>query len=113
MNEELKKLAALTALNNMLQQGHFSICAVDDVAKLLGLQKPRCDAYNTLRALHCIDYAKMPKELRYAIPDLIQQVLGVDPVYQFKTVTRRVLDANPPAEKSTAGAFLKLIGLKP
>lgn len=111
--EDLKKLAAMTALNNMLQQGHFSICAVDDAAKLLGMRNGRCDAYNTLHALHCIDYAKMPKELRDAIPGLIQQVLGVEPVYQFKTMAKRVLDVNPPADKGSSGGFLKLIGLKP
>ncbi len=96
--QDLKQMAALTALNNMLAEGHFSICTLDKVGKLLGI-KPAGDAYNILSSVHCIDYAKMPAELRDAIPDLIQQCLGVAPVYQFKTLDKRVIEVSTPEKK--------------
>lgn len=105
---DLKKLAAMTALNNMLRGGHFNICVIDNVAELFGLTRGG-EAYHTLHTLHCIDYAEMPQELRDAIPGLIEQVLGVQPAYQFKALGR-VLDVNPAPAKS--GGFFQLLGIK-
>lgn len=93
--EDLKKMAALTALNNMMAGGHFSICTVDSVAKMLNVQC-RCEAYSILTTVHCLDFAKMPAELRNAIPGLIQECLGVAPVYQFKTMDKQVIEVAPP-----------------
>lgn len=112
---DLKKLAALTAINNMLAGGHFSICTIDSVADLMGIPRNSCEAYQTLRALHCIDYAKMPAELRNAIPGLIEQVLGVEPAYQFATLTSRVIEMTPapPArqEAPEPRGVLRLLGI--
>jgi hypothetical protein len=102
--DNLKNLAATTALNSMLADRHFSICTVDRVAKLLNLN-PACDAYNILSSVHCIDYAKMPAELRQAIPSLIKECLGVAPVYEFKTMEREVIEVNP-----VKRGFLRAIG---
>lgn len=102
--DELKNMAAMTALNQMLAGAHFSICTVDSVAAMLNV-RPASEAYSILRTVHCIDYAKMPKELRQAIPDLIKQCLGVDPAYEFKTMEREVIEINP-AKRS----FLRVLG---
>ena len=72
---DIKALAALTALNEMFAGRHFSICTIDTVAKLLGVH-PEREAYDTLHALHCVDWSKMPRELRDHMPELIQQALG-------------------------------------
>jgi hypothetical protein len=82
--DDIKALAALTALNEMFAGGHFSISTIDKVAQLLGVHPDR-DAYITLSALHCIDWNKMPRELRYSVPLLIQQALGNGmPAFQFE-----------------------------
>lgn len=105
--EDLKKMAALTALNNMLASSHFSICTIDAVAKMLNVQC-RNDAYAILSTLHCIDFAKMPDELRAKVPDLIQECPGVAPAYQFKTMDRQVIEVTPGQKRS--GGLLRLLG---
>lgn len=82
--DDLKALAALTALNEMFASSHFSICTIDKVATLLGVH-PQRDAYNTLRTLHCVDWNRMPRQLRDSVPQLVQQALadGSTPV-QFE-----------------------------
>jgi hypothetical protein len=102
--EKLKELAAMTALNKMLADGHFSICTVDSVAAMLNV-RPAGDSYNILRTVHCVDYAKMPAELREAIPSLIKECLGIDPFYQFKTMERQVIEVSP-----VKCGFMRLIG---
>ncbi len=72
--DDIKALAALTALNEMFAGTHFSICTIDKVATLLDIH-PQRDAYETLQALHCVHWSKMPRELRDRMPELIQQAL--------------------------------------
>lgn len=108
---DLKKLAALTALNNMMAGNYFDICTIDKVADLLGIPRGG-ESYKTLSALHCIHYAKMPKELRDAIPELIEEVLGVAPAYQFATLTSGVIDVRPVPAAPQRSGFLRLLGAK-
>lgn len=107
MTPDLKNLAALTAINNMLHKDWFNICTVDTVARLMGA-KPPDEPYNTLRALHCIHYSAMPRELRDAIPGLIKECLGVEAVYQFRTLDPEVIEVRPQPEKR--GGLLRLLG---
>lgn len=104
--DDLKQLAAMTALNEMLAGNHFSICTIDNVGKLLGVN-PKGEAYDTLSTLHCIDYSKMPAKLRDAIPDLIRQCLGVEAIYRFTTLQQQVIDVTPERKR---GGFMRLIG---
>jgi hypothetical protein len=76
---ETKQRVALFALNQMLKGNHFDICTVREVGDMLGVPY-RGEAYEVLSTLHCIDYAKMPKDIRDMIPELIQQCLGVEPM---------------------------------
>ncbi|MFK2904540.1 hypothetical protein ISP17_11240 [Dyella ginsengisoli] len=92
---DLKQQAALTALNEMMRGKHFSICTLDKVADLLNVH-PDPEAYRTLRALHCIDYAAMPRDLYASLPSLIQQALSGREVFQF--------DVRPPAPLQLAAA---------
>lgn len=91
---DLKQLAAMTALNNMMLKHYFDICAVDSAAKLLNVNRGG-DAYDILHALHCVHWEKIPVELRDSIPDLIHKCLGVAPTYQFKSLAQEVLDLTP------------------
>ena len=78
----LRDASALTALNHMMRGGHFNICTIDSVAKLLN-RHPDAIAYSILRPLHCVNWNEMPTELRNEIPQLIQRCLGVEPSFQF------------------------------
>lgn len=73
--DDVKALAALTALNEMFAGNHLNICTIDKVAKLLGVH-PEREAYDTLHALHCVHWDRMPRDLRDRVPALIQQALG-------------------------------------
>lgn len=81
---------AATALNKLLRQKYFSISAVDDLCKLLGGGDGyNGHAYRQLKALHCIDYADMPADVRSAIPTLIRQVIGMSmdlPIAEYALV---------------------------
>ena len=44
-------------------------------------------AYDMLRALHCVDYAKMPPNVRAALPELLREVLGT-PAMDADTAVR-------------------------
>jgi hypothetical protein len=95
MSDELKQQIAVTALNEMMRGNHFNICAIDRVADMLGVNARASEAHRTLCPLHCIDWNKMPPQVREAVPGLIQECLGVAPVFQFKTITPEVIDVTP------------------
>lgn len=100
---KLKELAAITALNHMMKGGHFSICTVDSVAEMLGVNCRGMEAYAILRTVHCIDFGKMPPELREAVPQLIRQCLNRGPEFQFASLQKEVITAN-------SGWIQRLIG---
>jgi hypothetical protein len=105
---DLKHLSALTALNAMMAKGYFDICTVDSVAELLGVSVRGSDAYKTLRPLHCVHWPQMPQELREAVPGLIQECLGVEPAFQFKTLQPGVIEVRPAEPRR--GSLLRLLG---
>lgn len=111
MSQDLKELSALTALNNMMEKGHFDICCVREVGKLLGVNPEAHPSHAILRPLHCVDFAKMPPQLRDAIPGLVQDCLGVSPTFQFTSVRPgAIVDLTPRQER---GPLLRLFGGKP
>lgn len=108
--QNLKTLAAVTALNVMMQKNYFSICAIDSVAKMLGVN-PKSEAYDILLTLHCVDWDKMPKELKDAVPELIKECLGIVLTYQLKPLEMPELPKEV-KEEIKLYQFLKLLGLK-
>lgn len=108
--DHLRRLSAETALNNMMEGRYFDICTIDKVAAVLNVQ-PEGDAYKILRPLHCVDWAKMPAELRDAVPGLIEKCLGVAPTYRFKLPREAsvIVDITPARQPERRG-FLRLLG---
>lgn len=88
--DDLKQQAAVAALNKMMAKGYFDICTIDSLAKLFDVV-PDPDAYAILRAVHCVHYNAMPRELYANLPALIQRVLGGEPVFQFEIRKREPL----------------------
>ena len=97
MSDKLKQMAAMAALNKMMKQGHFSICAIDSVGKVLGVSV-QCESYSILNALHCVDFSDMQPELRNAIPELINKCIGGGLIYQFSSVQSKIIDVSPREE---------------
>lgn len=74
MSTDLKVMAAHAALTKLVSSGHFSICTIDTIAKMLGVV-PEREAYQILHTLHCVDYNQMPAALLSELPNLIARVL--------------------------------------
>lgn len=90
---ELKQEIAITVLNNMMRESYFSICAVRDAANLLGIPV-NGEAYDALKALHCVDYSRMSPVVRQAIPQLIAEVFNRPDIFQFQLPSQRnILEA--------------------
>lgn len=85
---ELKQEIAITALNNMMRKSFFSICEVRDAANILGIPV-HGEAYNALKALHCVNYADMSPAVRQAIPHLIAECFNRPDIFQFQLPSQR------------------------
>ena len=81
-DQQLSHLSVLTSLNKMMKGTHFDICTVDAAVKVLGAV-PDGAAYAILRPLHCVHWMDMPRELRDAVPKLIERCISV-PAHQFQ-----------------------------
>lgn len=72
---EIDALIVGTAFTEMYRKGWFDICAVDAACKIMGIVPNRA-AHDRLRALHCVDFGRMPPELQRELPNLIRECLG-------------------------------------
>ncbi len=97
---------AVTAINEMLRDKHFSICTVRDVAAMLNVN-PDCQEYRILKTLHCVDYADMTKNVRDAIPGLIAACLDQN-VFQFPLPSERLKATVIEAPQKPAAAKFRL-----
>ncbi|WQZ00149.1 hypothetical protein vBValCWD615_6 [Vibrio phage vB_ValC_WD615] len=80
--DSLSAMAANHALVNMItKKDYFDICTLDKILRNLGIQAQCGQSYAILDSLHCLYYKDMPKELRRSIPELIQNVVGIDAEY--------------------------------
>lgn len=112
---ELKQMAALTSLNDMMQKGYPCICTIDKIAEMLGVN-PKGEAYTILRTLHCVHFEKMPPELKSQIPELIKQCLSIEPTYQFAQIHHATVVADPLADverQEGRRGFMRLLTGKP
>ena len=78
----IQETVAMTALNHMFKKGHFDICTIDAVAKVMHVH-PKEPEYSMLRALHCIDYKEMPKDVYDALPISVKTCLSMNDIYEF------------------------------
>lgn len=67
---KLAVMAANIAIKEMLRGRYFNICAIDAVGHALGINV-HCQSYNILRAVHCVDFSRLPQEFKDQIPALI------------------------------------------
>jgi hypothetical protein len=103
MNDtQLSHLGVLTALNRMLLDTYFSISTVDTAIKLMG-SCPDGRAYDILRSMHCVHWKDMPKELREAIPKLIERCINV-PAHQFQ-----ITQVSPAEMAQVQGGTIRLL----
>lgn len=66
-------------MTKMFEQGHFSICEINNLLKMTG-GVPDRNTYNALNALHCVNFKDMSPMLRVELPRLVQVVLESQPM---------------------------------
>lgn len=86
--DNIQEMAAMTALNDMFKKGYFNICTIDNIAKMANVN-PKGRSYNILHTLHCVDFDKMPKELREEVPNMIRECLSLSPIYEFEHLRKQ------------------------
>lgn len=65
------------ALDKMLnREQHFSICAIDKLARTLGVNCEAHPDYKYLSSLHCVHYSEMSAGLKAKLPEMILGVLS-------------------------------------
>lgn len=72
---DLQRMAATVALEQMSRNGYFSICTIDKINAMSG-GVPNGEAYQILAALHCVNFRDMPPELQRGLPVLVKLALG-------------------------------------
>lgn len=84
-----KRLIIQDRLKELLDKSFFSICTVTELMQLTGTDGTNRDteAYNLLRALHCVDFDKMGSNTKDMIPDLLYKVLFTVEVKYKNAVT--------------------------
>lgn len=68
-----ERMALQTALKNLFDAGHFSICTIDNMLKVTRTV-PNGRVYQSLRLLHCVDYKDMPPELLRELPNMVAEI---------------------------------------
>jgi hypothetical protein len=67
----------MAALDKMLNKSnHFSICDVDKLAKVLGVNPSSHPDYKLLSALHCVSYGDMSASMKAELPSRVMAVLS-------------------------------------
>lgn len=72
---DLNRIAAEVLLAKMMRENYISICTIDTLIGLIQGASKACPEYKILHALHCVELAGVPRELREQVPALIRAVL--------------------------------------
>lgn len=72
-------LAVEAALTKLLNNKHFSICDLNAIGKMVGVNPATHPNYVFLSGLHCVDYADMKPELRAQLQSKITECLTQRP----------------------------------
>lgn len=67
-------------LEKILGGSWFSICDLESLGNILGVNVQQHHKYSELRAMHCLHYSKMSPELKAYLRDTILEVLSMEPI---------------------------------
>lgn len=89
---DLQKMAAETAMRNMIGNGRIDICSIRKILEMTGGIPPKEDM-QVLELLHCVNFTELQPELLRGLPLILQRVLGSSERMEFKfqESTRRMM----------------------
>ena len=88
---DLQRMAAETAMADMIQRGRVDICAIRKILEMTGGIPPKSDM-QVLELMHCIDFKDYPAELLRGLPLILQRVLGAEKMtFEFQESTKRLM----------------------
>ena len=77
--DETTRLVIATAMRRMFESEWLDITCIDRCLKLARMHPPT-RAHELLRALHCVKYSDMPRELAERLPGLISECFRGMPI---------------------------------
>lgn len=76
MSDEFTKNAIKIAVDKMFNKSsYFSICDVDKLAKVMGVNARNHSSYDSLNLLHCVDYSDMDIGMKEQIASKVFEIL--------------------------------------
>ena len=91
MQDEFHQLAVSRQVDKVFSGGHFSICDIDKLARLLGIS-PNQRIYSQLSAYHCIDFAEMSDREKELLQKKVVECLRGDDVFNPARVLHELTD---------------------
>lgn len=105
--EDIQKQVVKIALKKLFTAKNFSICDIDKCLKISQIIPNKKD-YDTMSALHCIDYSDMNKDVQQWLLHAVEEMFmgsGFDLSFLDKEV--KVINIQ---EKEPRKGFLRLLG---
>ena len=110
----INQMVIRTALRNMFNKGYINVSTIDECLKLSGIT-PLGETRSQLRALHCVEFKDMDRQLAEAVPGMVAELfegitLSIDEIFDKPQATdTHSVDITPVPK---GNAFLRLIGMK-
>ena len=89
--DEFHSLAIQRQVKNLFGGRHFSICDVDDLAKLLGLSI-NGKVYRQIKAYHCVYFADMSDREKVLLQEKVVEALRGEPFINPARVLSQLTD---------------------
>lgn len=76
--DEFNRRLALVGLEDMFNKSFFSICSVDDAAKVLGVHVQGNADYQALYAIHCVKWGSMDRQTQVMVKRKVCDLLSIE-----------------------------------
>ena len=77
------------AIKGLFNDKHFSICALDDIGKIIGVNPALSPNYKYLRTLHCVNYSEMSPVILNELQVKVAECLK--PLFNPSALTKALL----------------------
>lgn len=87
--DDFKRETVAVALRELFEQGFFSICDFNKIAKLIGVHVDE-ETQKHLDALHCVHYSKMRPGFRRELAERVVKALDCDGIPEVRVTATGV-----------------------